>query len=73
MAGGTGMVWALGMKGTVYPVHLPAALGGGTCAMYAAVPALVLNLAVSAGLTAALRAAKVEGGVDATDAGAYGD
>jgi SSS family solute:Na+ symporter len=71
MASGTGMVWAMGMKGTVYPVHLPAALGGGTYAMYAAVPALALNLAVSAGLTVALRAAKVGEGVDGTDAGAY--
>jgi SSS family solute:Na+ symporter len=71
MASGTGMVWALGMKGTVYPLHLPAALGGGTYAVYAAVPALALNLAVSAGLTVVLRMAKVEGGRDVTDAEAY--
>lgn len=71
MASGTAMVWALGMKGTVYPVHLPAALGGGTYAMYAAVPALLLNLAVSAGLTVVLRAAEVGEGVDVTDADAY--
>jgi SSS family solute:Na+ symporter len=67
MAAGTGMVWSLGLKGSVYPLHV----GGGTYAMYAAVPALVLNLAVSVGLTAVLRAAKVKGGTDTTAADAY--
>ena len=44
-----GMTWAtqmavsLHLKGSVYPLHL----FGGTYAMYAAVPALLLNLAVS--------------------------
>jgi SSS family solute:Na+ symporter len=67
MAAGTGMVWSLGLKGSVYPLHV----GGGTYAMYAAVPALVLNLAVSVGLTVALRAAKVSAGTDATLPEAY--
>jgi len=56
------MAWSLGLKSSVYPLHL----FGGTYAMYAAVPALVLNLAVSALLTLLLRAAKVGEGSDAT-------
>jgi SSS family solute:Na+ symporter len=39
--------------------------------MYAAVPALVLNLVVSVLLTLVFRAVKVDGGIDATDAAAY--
>jgi solute:Na+ symporter, SSS family len=62
MASGTWMAWSLGLKSSVYPLHL----FGGTYAMYAAVPALVLNLAVSALLTLLLRAAKVGEGSDAT-------
>jgi SSS family solute:Na+ symporter len=73
MAAGTGMVWSMGLKGSVYPLHMPALLGGGVYAMYAAVPALLLNLAVSAILTVVLRAAKISGGVDLTEADAYGD
>ena len=64
---GTWMVWSLGLKGSVYPLHA----FGQVYAMYAAVPALVLNLLVAAGLTVVLRGAKVEGGVDTTDATAY--
>ena len=41
-------------------------LFGGTYAMYAAVPALVLNLVVSAGLTVVMRAMKAGEGSDAT-------
>jgi solute:Na+ symporter, SSS family len=67
MASGTGMVWALGLKGSVYPLHV----FGSTYAMYAAVPALVLNLAVSAGLTWVFRWVGVDGGSDVTDAAAY--
>ncbi len=70
MASGTGMAWSLGLKSSVYPLHLPAALGG-TYAMYAAVPALLLNLAVSVVLTVVFRAMKVDNGVDVTDAAAY--
>ena len=39
--------------------------------MYAAVPALMLNLVVSVLLTFVLRAVKVDGGRDVTDATAY--
>jgi len=70
MASGTAMVWSLGLKGSVYPLHLPAALGG-TYAMYAAVPALLLNLTVSAVLTVILRLAKADAGTDTTAADAY--
>ena len=71
MASGTGMALALGLKGSVYPIHLPWVLGGGTYAMYAAVPALALNLVVSALLTVVFGMAKVDGGKDVTDATAY--
>ena len=67
MGAGTGMVWSLGLKGSVYPLHV----GGQVFAMYAAVPALILNLGVAAGLTWVLRLAGVAGGVDSTDAAAY--
>jgi SSS family solute:Na+ symporter len=70
MASGTAMAMALGLKSSVYPLHLPMFLGG-TYAMYAAVPALLLNLAVSAVLTVVFRMAKVNGGSDVTDAQAY--
>jgi SSS family solute:Na+ symporter len=59
---GTWMAVELGLKSSVYPIHL----FGQTYAMYAAVPALLLNLAVSAGLTLVLRAVKAEHGSDAT-------
>jgi SSS family solute:Na+ symporter len=71
MACGTGMALALGLKSSVYPMHLPLSLGGGTYAMYAAVPALVLNLVVSAVLTVMFHAVKLEGGRDVTDPAAY--
>ena len=67
----TAMAWALGLKSSVYPLHLPAFLGGGIHAMYAAVPALLLNLVVSIVLTLVFRAAKVDDGSDVTDAAAY--
>jgi SSS family solute:Na+ symporter len=67
MASGTGMAMAMELKSSVYPLHL----FGGTYAMYAAVPALLLNLAVSAGLTVVLRAMKAGEGTDVTDAEAY--
>ena len=44
---------------------------GGTYAMYAAVPALVLNLAVSVVLTVVFRVVKMGEGTDVTDASAY--
>ena len=67
MASGTGMAVAMGLKSSVYPLHFM----GQTYAMYAAVPALILNLAVSAGLTVVFRAMKVGAGTDTTDATAY--
>jgi SSS family solute:Na+ symporter len=70
MVSGSAMAWALGLKSSVYPLHLPAFLGG-TYAMYAAVPALLLNLAVSAVLTVVFRAVKVEDGSDVTDVATY--
>jgi solute:Na+ symporter, SSS family len=67
MASGTGMAVSLGLKSSVYPLHI----FGGTYAMYAAVPALALNLAVSVVLTIVFRAARVDSGSDVTDATAY--
>ena len=61
---------ALGLKSSVYPFHLPMFLGG-TYAMYAAVPALLLNLLVAVVLTWVFRALKVDGGTDVTDPSAY--
>jgi SSS family solute:Na+ symporter len=71
MFSGTAMAWSLGLKSSVYPLHLPLFLGGGTYAMYAAVPALALNLLVSVVLTVVFRFAKVDAGSDVTDATAY--
>ena len=51
MGAGTAMAAALHLKASVYPLHV----GGGSYPMYAAVPALLLNLAISAGLTLLLR------------------
>lgn len=70
MAAGTAMAAELHLKSSVYPLHLPAWLGG-TWAMYAAVPALLLNLAVAAILTVAFRSVGWNSGSDSTDATAY--
>ena len=67
MASGTGMAWALGLKSSVYPLHL----AGETYRMYAAVPALLLNLLVAAALTVIFRIGGIKSGVDRTDAAAY--
>jgi SSS family solute:Na+ symporter len=67
MASGTGMAVSLGLKSSVYPVHLL----GGVYPMYAAVPALVLNLVVSAGLTVIFRAMRLDNGTDLTEVSAY--
>ncbi len=64
---GTWMAYSLGLKSSVYPIHF----AGGTYAMYAAVPALLLNLTVSAVLTLLFRAIKLDNGSDVTDASAY--
>ena len=64
MASGTWMAWSLDLKSSVYPIpHV----GG----MYAAVPALLLNLAVSAILTLVLRPLNWGAGRDTTDPAAY--
>jgi len=70
MTSGTAMAATLNLKSSVYPLHLPAWLGG-TWAMYAAIPALLLNLAVSAIVTFILRAFNASQGTDTTDANAY--
>ena len=67
MFSGTAMAVSLGLKSSVYPLHL----FGDTYAMYAAVPALILNLVVSVVLTVVFRAVKVGAGTDVTDAAAY--
>ena len=51
MLAGTAMARSLGLRSSVYPLHL----FGSVWPMYAAVPALLLNLAVSASLTLLLR------------------
>jgi SSS family solute:Na+ symporter len=63
MGAGTGMVALLGLKSSVYPLHL----FGETYAMYAAVPALLLNLVIAAVLTMMFR---LGGKADGTDASA---
>ena len=70
MFSGTAMAVSLGLKSSVYPLHSGLS-GGDTYAMYAAVPALVLNLVVSVVLTVVFRAVKVGAGTDVTDAAAY--
>ncbi|MEO6802038.1 MAG: sodium:solute symporter, partial [Granulicella sp.] len=67
MGAGTGMAFALGLKGSVYPLSF----GGHVYGMYAAVPALILNLLVSALLTLLFRQMKLASGTDQTDAAAY--
>jgi SSS family solute:Na+ symporter len=67
MAWGTQMAASLGLKSSVYPLHL----FGATYAMYAAVPALLLNLLLSATLTLLFRAMNLGQGSDATVAEDY--
>jgi SSS family solute:Na+ symporter len=67
MIWGTWMAASLQLKSSVYPLHI----FGQTYAMYAAVPALLLNLAVSAGLTLVLRATHTNPGTDLTQAEDY--
>ena len=64
MTSGTWMAASLGLKSSLYPVPY---LGR----MYAAVPALLLNLAVAALLTLLLRAIKAPAAIDQTDPAAY--
>ncbi|SNT23861.1 solute:Na+ symporter, SSS family [Granulicella rosea] len=64
---GTAMAVSLSLKSSVYPIHF----AGQVYPMYAAVPALLLNLAVAVVLTLILRAAKIGEGSDSTEASAY--
>ena len=64
---GTWMAYHLQFKSNVYPLHL----FGSTYGMYAAVPALLLNLIVSTVLTLILRAIKQHSTTDATIAEDY--
>ncbi len=67
MTAGSAMAVALALKSSVYPFHL----FGETFAMYAAVPALLLNLGLAAALTPVFRAFADDRGRDLTDASAY--
>jgi SSS family solute:Na+ symporter len=62
MAWGTWMAEQLQLKSSVYPLHL----FGGTYAMYAAVPALLLNLGIAVLGTFAARALNAPGSADTT-------
>jgi SSS family solute:Na+ symporter len=68
MALGTWMAAALQFKGTVYPIHV----GGLTVSGYAALWALIVNLAVAVVASVALNAAGVDKGEDQTAEGDYG-
>jgi SSS family solute:Na+ symporter len=64
MACGSWMAWTLGLKSSIYAIpHV----GG----MYAAVPALLLNLAVAAAVTMILRPLSIAPANDQTDPAAY--
>ena len=67
MGWGTWMAVQLQLKSSVYPLHL----FGHTYAMYAAVPALLANLAVSAAGTVAVRVVSKDTAHDATLAEEY--
>jgi SSS family solute:Na+ symporter len=69
MALGTWMAAALEFKGTVYPLHL----GGLTVPGYAALWALIANLAVAVAASAVLNALGVEKGEDRTVEADYGE
>jgi SSS family solute:Na+ symporter len=64
MLSGTWMAWTLHLKSSIYPIpHL----GG----VYAAVPALALNLALAILLTPILRRTRLRSAIDVTDPAAY--
>jgi SSS family solute:Na+ symporter len=67
MTSGTAMVASNHLKSSVYAVHCC----GHTWLMYAAVPAVLLNLAVALVLTLLLGAFKVSPGLDSTIAEDY--
>ena len=59
---GSAMAWSRGLKSAIYPLHV----GGTTLASYAAIDALIVNLAVAAVLTLLLRVLRADGGSDET-------
>ncbi len=72
MTTGTAMAVSLGLRSSVYPIHL----FGSVYPMYAALPAVVVNLALSAGLTLLIRTLRLDrnpnvAGSDSTTAEAY--
>src|ERR1700761_5842378 len=54
MATGTAMVVSMGMKTSVFPLHVGHVLGGHTFAVYAALPAALVNLVVTALVSAVM-------------------
>jgi solute:Na+ symporter, SSS family len=69
MATGSGMAWTLSFKAPVYALHL----GDKTVPGYAALWALIVNLAVAAAVSVALKALGVARGNDATTRQDYGE
>jgi SSS family solute:Na+ symporter len=67
MMTGTGMALARDLKSSIFPLHF----GGHIYMVYAAVPALAVNLIVSSGATLLMDALKHERGADATEAEHY--
>jgi SSS family solute:Na+ symporter len=67
MASGTWMAASLSLKSSVYPIHL----FGHVYPMYAAVPALALNLILTAALTPIFRLLNRTAQLDTTDPAAY--
>ena len=66
---GTGMVASMGLKSSVYALHL----GGVTLSSYAAVYALLANLAIATVATAALKVLGTQSASDETSAADYID
>jgi SSS family solute:Na+ symporter len=69
MTVGTWMAWTLSFKAPVYALHL----GGSVVPGYAALWALIANLAVAVAGTAVAKALGAVPGKDATAAGDYGE
>ncbi|MGH9486756.1 MAG: monocarboxylate uptake permease MctP [Terriglobales bacterium] len=67
MVAGTAMGWAMGLRTAVYPLQF----AGVHIAAYAAVDALVVNLALAVALTTLFRRLRVAGGTDETAAADY--
>jgi len=67
MVCGTGMAWSQSLKSAIFPIHI----GGTTFAAYAAIDALIVNLAVAAVLTVLLESLGIDHGSDETVAADY--